>query len=41
MPQICYVSKLLDMYLWEKYANVHATYEVVPISDVARITVQG
>ena len=33
------MPKLLDIYLWWNYANIHSTYEIVPINDVARITV--
>ena len=39
VPQIGHIPKLLDVHLWEKYANIHATYEVASINDVARIAV--
>ena len=46
--QICFSNAkhmpnalLLDMYLWGKYANIHATYEVAPMNDIARITIHG
>ena len=39
MPLKCHIPKLVDMYLGGMYANIHATYEVAPMSDVARITV--
>ena len=30
MPKICHMAKKIDMYLWAKYANIHATYEWLP-----------
>ena len=39
MPEISHMFKALDMYLWGKYANIHAIYEVAPIDYVARIVV--
>ena len=35
---ISHMPKLVFIHLWHKYANIFATYEVAPISDVARIT---
>ena len=32
------IPKWHDTLLWRKYANIHATYEVAIINDVARIT---
>ena len=42
MPLQCHkygMTKLFTMRVWEKYANIPATYEFSPINDVARITV--
>ena len=41
MPQICHMPKLFNVQLHGKFANIHAMYKVVPINDVARITVHG
>ena len=39
MPWIRHMPKLLDMHLWGRYVNIHATYEANPIIDLARIAV--
>ena len=39
MPNICPMPKLLDVHLWGTYANIHATYEVAHINDVATTAV--
>ena len=41
MPQIWHMPKLLNMHLWEKYANICGTYEVASINNVARIAVHN
>ena len=33
-------KKLLNVHQSGKYVNIYATFEVAPINDVARITVQ-
>ena len=33
------MPKLLNVHSRGKYANIHSTYEVIPINDVAGITV--
>ena len=35
-----HTQKLLNIHLWVKYANIHATSGISPINDVVRITVQ-
>ena len=35
----CHILKLLNLYLCGKYANKYATYDAVPINNVARTTV--
>ena len=32
------IPKLLDVHSWEMYANIPATHEVVPINNIASIT---
>ena len=36
MPLKCHMPKLLNVHQWGKYVNIHATYEVDPINDMAR-----
>ena len=37
IPQIWHVTKFFNLHLWGKYTNIHATYEVALINNVARI----
>ena len=40
MAKIWHMPKLLDMNLWGKYANIHVTYEVASIDNIARIALR-
>ena len=39
MPLKCHMCKLLNVYQWEIYANIYATYELNGINHVTRIAV--
>ena len=38
MSKMCHIPKLLSKHLWRRSANLHVTYEVAPINNVARMT---
>ena len=41
MPQIYQMPRLLHIHLWEKYANIYATYEAAFVKDAVRIGVHS